>query len=327
MYKILLANEFTALYESPEPGRVFAYTPGLAALESGRLIATMDQGGPGVVDLPGPKGTRGEGVHAWQGILWTSDDGGDHWIERTRFPFMPARPLVAGDTLYVLGHDADLHIMRSDDQGTTWGKPVALMDGQYWHQSVCNVHYRGEFVYLVMERRSLFEHLGWPVSELAPMLMRACINYHLKQSSSWSYASELIFYEIECAADSSLVPLWKTGPTDREGKRIMSSPGWLETNVVEFTDPGHVWHDPAGQTLHLWMRAHTGGTQLACVAKVVQETDGHMHTQLEHTPPVRLVLYVPCPGGHMRFHILWDERSGLYWLLSSVVNRQHASSR
>ena len=201
------------------------------------------------------------------------------------------------------------------------------MEGQYWHQSVCNVHYRGEFVYLVMERRSRFDHLGWPVSELAPMLMRACINYHLKQSSSWSYASELIFYEIECAADLSPVPLWKTGPTDREGKRIMSSPGWLETNVVEFTDLGHVWHDPAGQTLHLWMWAHTGGTQLACVAKVVQETDGHVHTQLEHTPPVRLVLYVPCPGGHMRFHILWDERSGLYWLLSSVVNRQHASSR
>ena len=26
----MLANELTALYESPEPGRIFAYTPGLA---------------------------------------------------------------------------------------------------------------------------------------------------------------------------------------------------------------------------------------------------------------------------------------------------------
>jgi len=110
---------------------------------------------------------------------------------------MLARPLVAGDTLYVLGHDADLHIMRSDDEGTTWGKPVALTEGQYWHQSACNVHYRGEFVYLVMERRTRFEHPGWPVSELAPVFMRACINDDLKQSSSWSYESELIFYEIE----------------------------------------------------------------------------------------------------------------------------------
>ena len=58
----------------------------------------------------------------------------------------------------------------------------------------------------------------------------------------------------------------------------MSPPDWPDTNVVEFMDLGHVWHDLAGQTLHLWMRAHPGGTQLACVAKVVRETDGHMHT-------------------------------------------------
>ena len=95
MCKILLANELTALYESPEPGRIFAYTPGLAALESGWLIATMDQGGPRVVDLPGPSETRGERFHARQGILWTSDDRGRRWIERTRFPFMHTRPLGA----------------------------------------------------------------------------------------------------------------------------------------------------------------------------------------------------------------------------------------
>ena len=95
MYKILLANDLTALYESPEPGRIFAYKPGLGALESGWLIATMDQGVPKVVDLPGPRETRGEGFHTWQGILWTSDDRGRRWIERTWFPFMHTRPLVA----------------------------------------------------------------------------------------------------------------------------------------------------------------------------------------------------------------------------------------
>ena len=31
------------------------------------------------------------------------------------------------------------------------------------------------------------------------------------------------------------------------------------------------------------------------------------------------VLYVPCPGGQMRFHILYDEVSRLYWLLASVA--------
>jgi hypothetical protein len=316
---LLLANDFTVLYESPDPARIFAYTPGLTVLKNGRLFATMDQGGPGVADLPGPKGFRGEGIHAWQGIIWTSDDKGGRWVERGRFPFMHARPLVVGDALYVLGHDADLCIMRSGDEGVTWSDPVYLTEGQHWHQSACNVHYRGGYIYLVMERRTRFEHDGWPVSELAPVLMRARVQDDLTLSSSWSYASELSFYEIEGVADLSSVPLWKTGRTDRAGKRVMNPPGWLETNVVEFTDPGHVWHDPEGRTLHLWMRAHTGGTQLACMAKVVEGPDGVMRTELEQTPAGNRVLYVPCPGGHMRFHMLWDASTELYWLLSSVA--------
>ncbi|HAA75928.1 TPA: exo-alpha-sialidase, partial [Candidatus Latescibacteria bacterium] len=30
-------------------------------------------------------------------------------------------------------------------------------------------------------------------------------------------------------------------------------------------------------------------------------------------------LFVPCPGGQMRFHILYDEPTKLYWLLGSVA--------
>ena len=59
---MLLTNEFTTLYESPEPGRIFAYTPGLAALENGWLIATMEQEGLRVVDLPSLKGNPRGGV-------------------------------------------------------------------------------------------------------------------------------------------------------------------------------------------------------------------------------------------------------------------------
>jgi len=33
----LLANGFVTIYESPDPERIFAYTPGLARLEGGRL--------------------------------------------------------------------------------------------------------------------------------------------------------------------------------------------------------------------------------------------------------------------------------------------------
>jgi hypothetical protein len=93
--------------------------------------------------------------------------------------------------------------------------------------------------------------------------------------------------------------------------------GWLETNVVQFSDPGHIWHDPQGKTFHLWMRAHTGGTGLAAVAKVVEDSDGRLVTSLEQVPSGKTALYVPCPGGQMRFHVVYDEPTQLFWLLSS----------
>jgi len=94
--------------------------------------------------------------------------------------------------------------------------------------------------------------------------------------------------------------------------------GWLETNVVQFLDPDHTWCDPTGRTFHLWMRAHTGATNLACIAKVVEGADGSMTTSFERSPAGVPMLYVPCPGGHMRFHILYDDVTRLYWLLSSL---------
>ena len=40
----MLANEYRAVYESRDPKRIFAYTPGICWLASGRLVTTMDQG-------------------------------------------------------------------------------------------------------------------------------------------------------------------------------------------------------------------------------------------------------------------------------------------
>jgi hypothetical protein len=97
--------------------------------------------------------------------------------------------------------------------------------------------------------------------------------------------------------------------------------GWLETNIVQFTDPQHLWHDPAGKTFHLWMRSHAGVTGYACIAKVVEQGKtpgtGAMTTMLEKAPSGKKMLYVPCPGGQMKFHIVQDAATGLYWLLST----------
>ncbi len=309
-----LADGYVVVAESPAPAEVYCYTPGLSRLASGRLVATMDYGGKGW-----PKGEP-------RGRIFTSDDHGQTWMGRGKFPYVHARPFEAGGRLYVLGHSGDLMVERSDDGGQTWSAPAKLTDGQKWHQSACNVWYANGCVYLVMERRVSDNIKSWPVGELAPVLMRAKEENDLTKRESWTFASELCFSETipRLATDPGIdyfgVPFYESayprGSMPAPARN--SAPiGWLEANVVQIVDSSHYWFDPAGRTFHIWMRAHTGGTGYAAVAKVVERADGSMVTMLEKMPSGKTALFLPCPGGQMRFHVLYDGITKLYWLLSS----------
>ncbi len=315
-----LADEFVKVFESRNPDTVYTGSPGLCRGATGRLIATFDLRGPGVVELAGLK--RDCGNHAWQGKVFTSDDHGLTWTHRADFPFMHARPFIAGQSLYILGHAGDLMILRSDDWGATWSEPVKLTAGERWHQAPCNVHYANGCVYLVMEKYSYSDVRGWAVSVLAPILMRAKIGDDLTIVSNWTFASELCFRDAVCMADVHYVgvPFFRFDRhqyLDVAPGRSMAPPGWLEANVVQFIDPDHYWYDPKGNTFHLWMRAHTGGTNLAAIAKVVEGPDGAMTTMLEQAPSGKKMVFVPCPGGHLKFHIIYDDATQLFWLLSN----------
>ena len=316
----LLANDFVTLYESPDPARIYAYTPGITILPSGRLVATMDQGGPGMKDPEVPLTPEGKRI---TGKIYTSDDHGQTWTHRSDMPLFHARPFVAGDRVYVLGHSGDLGVMASGDGGETWGDAVWLTQGESWHQSACNVHYAKGNVYLVMETPTA-PYNGWGVSRLAPVVMRGKTTDDLTQLNNWTFSNKYSFQDAlaEGGRINLLgVPFFNIGKTaperDHPDKRWMYDPGWLETNVVEFTDPRNVWHDPEGRTFYLWARAHTGSTNLACIAKATEDDAGGITVGLAHAPSGEPMLYVPCPGGQMRFHVLYDEVGKLFWLLSS----------
>ena len=319
-----LAPDYVTVFESPDPGRVFAYSPGIARLDSGRLVATLDLGGPGMKTWEGTVGVRyGKNI---QGKVYTSDDEGQTWEHRSDYPFMHARPFIAGRSLYVLGQCEDLMIIRSDDDGEIWSEPARLTDGEDWTQAPCNVHQARGCIYLAMNKRP-YPHRGiWPVSVEAPVLMRGRVEEDLTQRENWTFASVLAFRDAVKPEDLDYfgVPFFEAAfdkTTFPAPGRAMAPIGWLETNVVQFTDPDHVWHDLSGKTFHLWSRAHTGGTGYACIAKVVEQGDkpgtGVMETMLEKVPSGKTMLYAPCPGGQMKFHVLHDEQTKLYWLLST----------
>jgi hypothetical protein len=311
-----LAQDHVVFDQSPDPENVPLYTPGILRLGNGRLVGANERSG--MWRRLGNPWTR----------ICTSDDGGLTWTLRAKAGIVHGRLFKAGKSIYYLGHDGDLQIMRSDDNGTTWTRQVALTSGQEWHQSACNVWYAKGNVYLVMERLMPGEGGYW--SKLAPIPMRAKETDNLLDPKSWTIASNAMefagiipgFKENNLQIDYFGVPFFrqtfpKTEVLARNPIRQMGPMGWLETNIVQVMDPNHYWHDPEGRTFYMFMRSHTGGTGYANLAKMTENRDGSMTVSLVKVPSGKTMLFLPFPGGQMRFHILYDEKTKLYWLLGT----------
>jgi len=313
-----LAQDYNKIVESPDPRTIYAYTPGLAALPDGNLILTMELGGPGLPDSL-PRAARfGK---PYLGSAYLSDDQGASWQHVADYPINHGRPFMAGDSLYILGQDSDLAIIRSDDYGQTWTAPAHLTQGENWHQSACSVWHDKGCVYLVMEQVRPHGANPWPVSACAPVLMRGSVHDDLTQRDSWTFASSMTFEQGVNAdrLDWFGVPFYPEAETAYypAPNRGCAKIGWLETNVVKILDPAHYWYDPTGNTYHLFARAHTGGTGYCAVLKAVEQPDGSIVTLSETMPSGRRAVLLPMPGGQMRFHLIYDEPTRLYWLLSS----------
>ena len=159
----------TAKYsiERPTHRTYIVTTPALCLCPNGRIIASFGLGGKKAGTVKAEKGSG-------KSFVYTSDDHGQTFIYRKNFSMTHFRCFVAGERLYFLGHQGDVVIMPSNDWGETWGETVKLTQGQTWHGSAMNVWYKGDYVYLVLERRTEQDmKKGWKVSELAPVTMRA----------------------------------------------------------------------------------------------------------------------------------------------------------
>ena len=260
-------------------------------------------------------------------MIVVSDNNGVSWVLRHTMSSMHGRLFVVDGAVYYLGQANDIVVARSTDCGESWSALVPLTEGQAWHQSASNVLHTKDAVYLVMERR--VTHIGdtWFVPWLAPVLLRAQRGSNLLERQSWTMSGELPFCELipgykqnQPMLDFFGVPFFaQQYPlySHLGGGRKMHPIGWLEGNVIQILDPKHYWYDPDERTFHIFLRAHTGGTGYAALLKVVQHLDGSMTPTLEVAPSGKRILFLPFPGGHLRFHVLYDKVTQLYWLLSN----------
>lgn len=323
-----LAQNYVVLERTPNISNPL-YTPSICAGENGRLIAAYEFGHH---EVRGAKGVDGENAR-----IATSDDGGKTWTVRAKENMTHGRIFKAGKSFYYLGHRGNLRIMRSDDNGQNWTKAVNISPNDKkspWHQSACNVWYDKGNVYLVMEYAMIKGVKCWPVSVLAPVVMRAKETDDLTKPENWTFSEAVCMATIIKDFDKNElpqldyfgVPFYKQNypaghvriAEEEEHKwRSFAPLGMLETNIVQIKDPAHIWHDATGKTFHLFMRANTGRTGYAALLKAVEKDDGSIKIELEKAPSGKNMLFVPFPGGQMRFHICYDEQTKLYWLLGT----------
>lgn len=301
----LLAGE-KVITTSPNPDSIYLYTPAIAEGFGGRFVVAVDYGGPGTYSLDGPKSDFGDYKAGNQIRVLLSDDKGRTWRETpARIPMMHEILFKAGGSLYMIGHSGRLLITRSDDNGETWSEPAVLCPEPRWHQSCTAVDVYDGKVTLVYEKWVAEKH-KWP--GVGPVLMQAREDTDLTDPSNWKFSELYNPDEDMEAARPSGIPVNAPG-----------APGMLETNVIRVHNPANPFYDATGKSVALLARASTGFPDIGVMLKGYEREDGSLAIGRFRKNEGE-VYFVHIPGGDLKFHILYDPESRLYWLLHSQID-------
>ena len=324
-----LAAEHTVVHESPDPQSVYLENPSIVALPGGRIVAAFDQSGVGVRKLSGAKGRREHSKHWLQGRIYASADKGATWSFKQVFPFCSACLFRDGQRLYLLGHKGNLQIMRSDDGGETWGKPVDLTSkdgtGSCFVEGPVNALLHDGYVYLVaMKYAGPGEKMSNPALRAA-CILRGRLGLNLASKKSWTMAesgkpfNELVPQE---GLGGFGIPFFTPPSSGRRkdvgGGRWVGNVGWSGAQCVAIPDPQHYLSDADGLPIYVVASAEAHRSNMAVLARVV-DAEKDVSVELVKTPAGTDMAFLPMPGGNMRFSVLYDDETGLYWLLSNQV--------
>lgn len=305
----IIADE-NVFYKSPSSAEIFCYSPSLTVLPSGKILAAFDLGGPGVAKLPGPKTSHGDFGIGNQGKIFCSEDNGVTWTHLTDIAMYHARLFTDDDKVYFIGHDRGITISVSNDGGKSWSSIKELDNSALWHQAPCAYYKENGYIYLTMEKST---GDAWP--DVAPVVLCGKLGTDLTDRNNWTF-SNTFFYPSEMKTVSG-IPFFNKGflTPDKKDVRFCGAPCFLESHIVKIHDKNHILYEE--NTLHVFMRQHSGLTNIAAIGKCHINEDKSMDFGMVHSPAGTPLLHIPFPGGHMKFDVCYDEKSKYYWLVST----------
>ena len=280
-----LTDEFTVIDTVPEPD-VLTDAPSLVRLPDGSLLCACPRLVGGADHRKATLRRLGPDTLS----VYSSTDDGSSWTERTRLPFLAGRLFLHGGSAFYLGvgpQRRGIWICRSDDGGAGWTEPARLFEGSFYAAASGMAAREGRLYWAFGAANSQDEFNRKGAGLLA---VAGDLSADLTSPGAWRRSGDLAY-------PGTPAQLLRPG-RDRERDH------WLEPNVVD-----------TGDGLRVVARLRLDGYATPGMAAFCDLTDDGESLDLSFSQ------FHPLPGGQNHFHIIRDEVTRLYWMVSNLPTR------
>ncbi len=226
----------------------------------------------------------------WACHILSSSDEGNSWDIVSTLPYYSASLWGYDDKLYVFANtehsemrNGDMHLLCSQDGGRSWSDPVTIAEGHFWNCQTGMVRHGGKLYWAV-------DDLEPGKSLRGPRVICGDLSQNPMNPAAWHLSNVIPFPGLP---DSLLNPdISGSYPTAR----------MLEPNVIEVNGRIRVL---------MCVKPPMQATTNLCAVFDLKE-DGDDLT-------LSFTQYHPLPGGQVKFCIVKDDETGLFWMTCNLA--------